>query len=317
VDQAVVQEVLASLQPAGIQAAFAAIKQEVEHHGDKQRSLELALEKARYEASRAQRQYDAVDPENRLVASELERRWNEALQRVDELQEQLNISQQNRIVLTEQQKQRILHLGRDVSALWEHLAAPVELKKRILRTVLHEIIVDNLDQPPLHLLVLHWQGGVHTRLSVPRNHPGSHRNKVDGDVIELIRELSKVCDDKTIAATLNRLGYRTGVGKTWHRHSVYNARWYHKIRNYRHAGDWLTIQQAADSLKVSTSVMRRLIDKGILPANQVVQSAPWIINGADLELPAVQAQIKAIHNFRKPPKFSPDQIELPRENQDL
>ncbi len=317
VDQAVVSEVLSALQPVGIEAAFSAIKQEEQHQGDKQRSLELALEKARYEAFRAQRQYDAVDPENRLVASELERRWNEALQRVDELQEQLNIAQQNRMVLTEEQKNRILHLGRDVSALWEHRAAPVELKKRILRTVLNEIIVDNLDQPSVHSLVLHWQGGIHTKLSVPRNHTGGHRNRVDRDAIELIRELSKVCDDKTIAATLNRLGYRTGVGKTWRKHSIYNARWYHKIPNHKNAQDWLTVGQAANALKVSTSVIMRLIDKGILPANQVVESTPWIISRADLELTAVQVQINAVHNFRKPPKFSPDQIELPRENQDL
>jgi hypothetical protein len=102
-------------------------------------------------------------------------------------------------------------------------------------------ILTDLPQRGLpHVLVLHWQGGVHTELCVDRNRPGHHRRVTDVDVIELIQELSKVCIDSTIAATLNRLGYRTGTGKTWRAHSVSSLRYTHRLPNYTKAKDWLT-----------------------------------------------------------------------------
>lgn len=310
VDQSVSDQVLEAIQPAGIEAALAAMEQVAESHSEKRRALELALEKARYESSRAQRQYDTVDPENRLVAGELERRWNETLRRVEDLQDQALVGQEH-IELTDGQKQRMLNLGSDVSLLWNHPAAPVALKKRILRTVLHEIIVDNIDAPPRHALVLHWEGGTHTKLVVPRNAPGHHRKAADRNVIELVRELSKVCSDRTIAATLNRLGYRTGTGKTWRLHSIWSLRHYHRLLNFKTGEDWLTIQQVAETLKVSATVIRRLIRQGHLPANQVVESAPWIIKKTDLENPVVLHQVAAVRKGRKPVRISPDQQELP------
>jgi hypothetical protein len=89
------------------------------------------------------------------------------------------------------------------------------LKKRILRAVLEEILVDDDEQRCEHILRLHWKGGVHTEIHVRRNTPGRRRQTTEQQAIDLIRELSKVCSDQTIAATLNRLGCRTGAGETW------------------------------------------------------------------------------------------------------
>lgn len=130
------------------------------------------------------------------------------------------------------------------------------------------------------------------------------------DVIELIRELSKVCSDAAIAATLNRLGYRTGTGKTWRTHSVHNVRYHHRLPNYTKGEDWLTVEQTAQALDVSETVIRRLIKQRLLPANQVVPMAPWIIKRLDLELPNVQAAITAIRSGRQLPRTSPDQAEF-------
>jgi DNA invertase Pin-like site-specific DNA recombinase len=309
-DDAVVEQVLAAIAPAGVEAALLALERLGDAQREKREALTLALEKARYEAGRARRQYEAVDPENRLVARELETRWNTALMRVTELEQQFQTLDRTQVSVTPEQRTRLFELGRDLPALWHHPAASPELKKRILRTLLHEIVIDDIEEKTQHALVLHWQGGVHTELKIQRNRPGHHRRVTDANAIELIRELSKVCSDATIAATLNRLGYRTGTGKTWRSHSVHNVRYHYRLPNYTKGEEWLTVEQAATTLSVSETVIRRLIKQRILPANQVVASAPWIIQRLDLELPAVQAEIKAVHSGRQLLKTSPDQGEF-------
>jgi excisionase family DNA binding protein len=152
---------------------------------------------------------------------------------------------------------------------------------------------------------------VHTELRVKRTKTGQHRRVADADVIALVSELSKVCTDQTTAATLNRLGYRTGTGKTWRAHSVANLRHYHRLPNYEKGVDWLTIDQAAAALGVSHTVIRRLIAEETLPATQVVPRAPRIIARESLSLPGVQAAVEAVHAGRQLRKPTPGQQEFP------
>jgi Recombinase zinc beta ribbon domain len=176
-DRAVVQSVLTVIQPAGIEAAVQLTESTQIEDDGKRKALELALERARYEEKRARRQFDAVEPENRLVASELETRWNSALAQVGEAEARLAATGKAAEPLSEGQKLELLALSEDVMRLWNHPEAPVQLKKRILRTVLTEIIVDNEANFAFHRLRLHWAGGVHTELRVERNKPGQHRYK--------------------------------------------------------------------------------------------------------------------------------------------
>lgn len=317
IEPAVTEQVLAAIQPVGIAAALAAAENLSTSHTDKQRSVDLALEKARYEVRRTERQYDAVDPDNRLVAGELEARWNEALARVSRLEQERAELEAVHEPLTAAQRQLLLRLGDDLHALWHHPCASSELKKRILRTVLHEIVIDTDDERRQHVLHLHWQGGVHTTLRVACNRPGKRRVQTDRTALDLIRELSKVCSDATIAATLNRLGYRTGAGKTWRVHSVYQARHYHRLPNHRNDNNWLTIEQAAKELGVSHTVVRRLIRQNTLPAIQVVESTPWIIKRQDLTLPAVRSETEAVHRGRQPRRVDPRQAVIPLKSNTL
>jgi len=124
VDRAVAEAVLEAVQPAGVQAALDTLAQFDQQQDEKRRSLELALEKARYEVDRARRQYDAVDPANRLVAGELEWRWNAALERVAELQRECSQCAEQRTVLTNAQQTRLLQLARDLPALWNCHSLP-------------------------------------------------------------------------------------------------------------------------------------------------------------------------------------------------
>lgn len=292
-DRAVAQSVLAAIQPAGIEAAIKLTECAQVEDDEKRKALELALERARYEEKRARRQFDAVEPENRLVASELEARWNGALVQVAEAEARLAAAGKAAVPPCERQKQELAALSEDLTALWNHPEAPIQLKKRILRTVLMEIMIDHEADSTTHRLRLHWAGGVHTELRVERNKPGQHRHSADRSVIDLVSELAKICQDKTIAAILNRLGYKTGQEKTWNASRVAGLRGYHKIAPFHKQDDWVTQEEAARELQVSNTVVKRLIRERVLPAKQVVKYAPWIIEKSNLLLPAVQAIAKA------------------------
>jgi hypothetical protein len=162
VDRAVEAAVLEALPPAGISAALEALEQVVAQQDIQRQALALALEKARDDAQRASRQYALADPENRLVAGALEHRWNEALQRVQDAEAHLAALEQRHVPLREEPYQQLLTLGQDLSAVWHHAAAPEALKKRILRTLLHAIVIDRTPEAAAHCLRLHWHGGVHT-----------------------------------------------------------------------------------------------------------------------------------------------------------
>jgi len=309
-DEAVSQQVLEAVRPLGVEAALAATAQASKQEDEKRKALILALEKARYQAQRAQRQFDAADPENRLVAGELEARWNTALGQVADLEARLAELKTTAPDLPPEERQRLLELGQDLQSLWNHPNAPVTLKKRILRTALVEITLDVTGDPPQNRLRLHWAGGVHSELQFRRNGTGQHRRCADRQVLDLVRELAKVCDDQAIAMILNRLGYRTGQGNTWRSSRVMGLRYYHGIVTCQRQENWLTLEDAALTLQVSNTVVRRLIKEKILPAEQVVTYAPWVIRREDLALPAVRAAVQAVHEGRQLPRTAPGQQEF-------
>ena len=294
VEQAVVDVVLETCQPMGIEASLQALEGDQQEQHQKRKALELALERARFEADRAQRQYDVVDPANRLVAEELENRWNAALAQVAESESRLQAEQQSQKPLDESQRERLFALGANLQALWEQAATPLELKKRVLRTVIHEVIVDiNHDSGYIEMQV-HWVGGVHTPLRARKNKTGVNRNATDQDTVELVRELAQGWKDDYIAVILNRLGLRTGKGNSWNGTRVKNLRRENQIPVFSKSGGrpWKTMSEAAVELNVSICVIRTMIRNGILPARQIGKGAPWIIQPEDLQLPKVKSYAK-------------------------
>jgi len=311
-DEAVSLAVLEAVSPMGVRAALAAWDDWAKREDERHRSLRLALEKAGYEAERARRQYDAVDPENRLVAAELEERWEGTLAEVKALEERLR-ELADEPAPSEAERQRLLELGDDLQRLWCHPASAPELKKRILRTVLEEIMADVHDDPPHVELRLHWKGGVHTPLRVPRNRKGQHRRVTDQDTIDLVRELAKVCADFEIARILNRLGRRTGAENPWTEPRVRSLRSHRKIDPCppRAERTWCTMAEAAEELRLSPTTVRRLLREGILAGHQVVAHAPWVIARDNLYTGEVQAAVRAIHEGRRRPRTLAGQDEIP------
>lgn len=296
VDEAVSHEVLGALSPLGVQAALQAIDKHVDDVHATQRQFELALQQARFEAARAQRQFDAVDPSNRLVAAELERRWNERLAEVSRQQAQIEALQvQTDPSLTPRQREDLMALGRVLPRAWSHPAADNELRKRIVRCVIREIIARVIETRIE--LVIHWQGGDHTELSVVKNRTGQHRWSTDVEVQALITQLARQVNDGSIAALLNRLGHRTAKGHTWTEMRVRSFRSDHRVAAYksgeREARGELTLEQAAQALNTSKMTVLRLIGAGTLAATQACKGAPWVIKAVDVQRPEVRAAVAA------------------------
>lgn len=286
VDRVVTQEILERVRPLGVEAALMAMKNLDQKQSDKRRQLENALEQARFEAARAHRQYDAADPDNRLVAADLERRWNERLLAVRTLEAEIaRVGTDEKRALSSVDRERLLMLGEDLEVAWNTPNVTNETRKKIIRLLISEIIVDVVDDTIS--LIIHWQGGDHTRLEVPKNRAGQTRWSTDADVIDLIRVLARQMPDTSIAAVLNRSGKRTGHGNSWTRTRVCSVRHQKEIAPYREGeraerGE-LTLNEAADILAVSPSTIRRMIGDGLLPARQLCKGAPWIIDEAALK----------------------------------
>ena len=311
VDEAVGAEIVRLLQPLGVEAAVHAITECEHQSGEKQRQLELALEQARYEAARARRQYDAVDPDNRLVAGELERRWNTALAAVRALEEELEaLLRQRPAALSAEERQRLLQMGADLEAAWHHPAANAVTRKRIVRVVLREVVA-RVEDDQIQLL-LHWQGGDHTRLTVRKNRRGQTRWSVEPETMELIRACARLMPDKAIAGLLNRTGKRTGRLNGWTQSRVRSFRNTHGIAVYAD-GEWaergeVTLSEAARMLNLNPLTVLRQIHAGIIPAEQYCKGAPWVIKRRSIEDPDLVERAKM--RRKGPSSSNPDQKTL-------
>ena len=273
-DHAVGAEVLRVLKPLGVDAALRALQAQRSEASAAQRQLELALQQAHFEASHARRQYDAVDPANRLVAGELERRWNEALQGVRRIEGEIAVLVARKpALLSEQERQHLMLLGADLELAWSHPAATAATRKRILRAAVHEIVVRIEDG--FIEMILHWQGGDHTALKLKMNGVGKHRWTIPEDTLSLIRGLARQMPDRQIARLLNRAGKPTGRGNGWTEPRVRSFRCHHGIAVYRD-GEWaergeLTLEAAAQIIGVTAMSALRMIQRGDIKGTTAMQ----------------------------------------------
>ncbi len=307
IDAAVGAEVLRVLEPLAIEAAQQAGRIHMEAEQERRRIVELELQQARYEASLAERRYAACDPENRLIAAQLERSWEAALQRVARLQAKLDVE---RAPIDPAPSPDFTGLSADLSAAWNAPGATMRTRQRLVRALITGIVADIDEATREVVLMIHWKGGQHSELRVKKPKTGEHGCRTPEDAMAVIRSMATRWPDEAIAASLNRMGTRTGQGKTWTAHRVGSLRRVHGIHAYRSAekdGQWLTLTEAAASLGASSHLIRRLIKDGTLAAEQVVPDAPYQISAADLHGNQVANALAA----RKSPCRATDQIELP------
>jgi DNA invertase Pin-like site-specific DNA recombinase len=291
VDDMISKQVLAVVQPAAIEAALLASEDQLQYQNDAIAALERDLEAARYAAQRAQRQYDAADPENRLVTGELERRWNEALQRVKEIKIRIEShgADEQRTAATPAE---FAGLAEQLDQVWNDPRSDTSLKKRIVRTLIQEVVADVESSAGEIKLVIHWKGGLHTEVRVPRRRRGYNNGHTDKALVEAVSLLANICTDELIAGVLNRNGHKTGRGNRWTKERVTALRSHHQIPCYtredKEAKGWMNLTEAAAFLNVSPRTVRLAIDAGELHAEHPLSDGPWLMSRQELRTEVAQ-----------------------------
>ena len=287
IDQAVADALLEALKPAAFEATLEATRQPESNHDTALAQWRLAVERAGYEAQRAERRYRAVDPENRLVARGLEAEWEQRLNELEQARAALHRkSQLHPLTLSAEDYRRIQSLGSDLKRVWAAPTTTDRDKKELLRTLIEEVIVSVVREDFRAHLTLRWRGGMITELDVhlPRLNPA--RIRTDEDTVELVRRLAVHYTDGVIAGILNRQGRKTVRGERFTANQVGCLRRYRHIARFEPPaeapkGELVTIAGAADILQVAPSTIHRWLAEGIIPGEQVTPAAPWQIRITD------------------------------------
>ncbi len=305
-DKAVTEAILQAVAPIAITAAQEAEQRMKDEQQARLDIIDLELQQARYEASLAERRYAACDPQNRLIAAQLEQNWEAALRRVEILESRLGEQEVERAAI---QMPDMVGLAEDLEAAWCSPTTTMRQRQHLLRTLVEDIIADIDEAVGDIVLTIHWKGGQHTILRTKKPRPGEHGCRTPADALAVIKEMAGRWSDDHIAASLNRMGMRTGQNKTWNAKRVSSIRRVNGINGYLSAdkaGQWCTMTQAAQRLGVTNHVVRRLINDKVLPARQVVPGAPYQIKRSDLK----SEQTKAALGRKRSPCRTSDQNQL-------
>jgi DNA invertase Pin-like site-specific DNA recombinase len=303
IDQAVVDAFLQALTPAALEATELAAQQLEAGHDAALAQWRLEVERARYEAERAERQYRAVEPENRLVARGLETEWEKRLRDLALAEKELGRREQQRPrALSPEERKKLRSLGSDLQQVWTAPTTTVRDRKELLRALLEEVMVTVKKPERCAHLTLRWKGGALTEidLSLPRMKPrGLH---TDEDTISLLRRLAVHYSDDVIAGILNRQGRRTASGERFTANQVGCLRRYRQIPRHEpptesSTAELATIRKAAQILGVYTSTIHRWLNDGFIAGEQVTPGAPWQIRITD--------ELRARFVEQAPPDYLP------------
>jgi predicted DNA-binding transcriptional regulator AlpA len=283
IDRAAAEAFLRAVEPAGLQAAVRAAELLEADHDAALVQWRLAVERARYEAQRAERRYHAVDPENRLVARGLEAQWEKRLHELEQAQHELERREQLRPrTLSVQERQSLLALGKDLQLLWYAPNLAMRDRKQLLRALLEEVTVTvHREQYQAHLK-LRWRGGKLTECDVelPRSRPATIRT--DEETLALVRRLAQHYPDATIAGILNAQGRLSAQGMRFNQNLVGNLRRHWKIPCFEPPaeqpdGELLSVRQAARVLGTAPSTLHRWVNDGFIAGEHPTPGAPWRI----------------------------------------
>ena len=302
VDKRVSAHLLQVISLHGLDASIVAIERSRRKGSDRRAALGRQLQQLQYEADRAFTQYDQVDPNNRLVADTLEQRWNSKLESVRALEGEFEALSDATAALSPADEATIRALGEDFASVWEDPACPMEEKKKIARTLIHEIVV-NLDESTRELsLIIHWQGGCHTAFTMPKPQSGAVAHKTALEDVELITKMAIRYRDDEIARVLGKLGRRTGKGNRWTQSRVATVRRKHRIAapaEKNRDPNILALGQAVKHSGVSDTTLMRLINANVLAVEQIAPYAPLEIERRNLDSEPVAGILKHLKNTGK------------------
>ena len=230
IDAAVEAHVLEAITQENLDISLAVLNELDQQAAELEHQWQLRLERGRYEAERAERQFDAVEPENRLVARTLERRWNEKLQQLTELEQAYAQAQQvHRLEISEPQRQQILRLANDIPAVWFSPTTTAQERKEMLSLLVKQVAITPIDHPQrqTHIAIL-WHNGATTKLVATRP-TTQEKLRTSEQVVQTVRELAAGRTDSEIATELNQRGLLSGRGRAFTASAVAWIRWKFQI----------------------------------------------------------------------------------------
>jgi DNA invertase Pin-like site-specific DNA recombinase len=279
-DRAVEQLVLETIQPLGVEAMIEAATAHAQSNLAEADHWRQRVERAEYEVDLARRQYESVDPANRLVARELERRWEEALRELNEIEREAR----DRIAelekpLSEKDKEMLRRYAKDIPSLWSAPTTRPQDRKRILRCLIESVVVTVPEGETRLKAEVHWKGGEVTTVEVLKGRSGLHRYAAEPELVELIRNLAEEFTDEQIARILQRKKLRTPKGLTFTARRVTGLRYTHDIkgtsRMMLQGNDIYTAEEAGALLGADRSTVIRWVEVGMLKGSQRTSGAPW------------------------------------------
>lgn len=283
IDATVGRIFVASLAPAGLEAALLAAQQIEANQDSVVAQFKLQVERARYEAQRAERRYRAVDPDNRLVARGLEAEWEKRLRELSLAKTELARRQAEKMrVISAEERAAILSLGKNVERVWSASSTTDRDRKELLRTLLEEVLIDvKRDDENAHL-TLRWRGGLISEIDVHLPHSRPSPIRTSEQIVELVRRLAMHYSDAVIAGILNRQGRTTAKGMRFTANRVSSLRTHWDIPCFKGTPnksdeEVVTIDRAAEILGVASSTVHRWLNDGFIAGEQVTPAAPWRI----------------------------------------
>ena len=307
VDRAVALQILEAVSDRAVEAAIFASEQVERSQKDVIDAVERELEGARYEASLAGRRYELVDPAKRHVARELEARWNGALERVAELQRRIEDLRANSATRPKIDRARLLQLAHDLPTAWNAPSTDTRTKQRLIHILVQEVVCELDDATNEAVLLIHWTGGRHTEVRVPRVKTGRYPADMAPTAVDALRKLAGHWPDRELAVSLNRMRCKTSDGETWTTIRVKEMRERLGLPNYDpvHADDkMISLMKAAERLGICVGSVKSLVLRGILPATQILPGSPWLVPVAALSSETVRIGVQRVIERR--PKIFDD-----------
>ncbi len=301
IDQTIANHIMDAVTPLAVEAALGAAQRVIRADDDLRRATTRDLEHARYEASLASRRYEAVDPAKRLVARELESRWNIALERVAQLEQRLARMDEQTSSRPQVDKDSLLALAHDLASAWNAPSATMRTKQRLTRVLIQEVVIDLDNAKDEVAMTVHWTGGRHTEIRLARTRTGRYPDDRHPSPVEVIRTLGGHWPDRQLAVTMNRMRCKRNDGESWTTLRVRALRERLGVPEFDTAAagpETISVDETARRLKICVGSVIRLIKAGVLPAQQLMSCAPWKVPVAALESKQVKIGVQDVIDRR-------------------
>lgn len=306
VDRAIASQILEAVSSHAVEAALLAAVQVSQGDEEIRLALTRECEEAKYEASLAARRHEAVDPDKRLVARELETRWNAALEQVTEIGHRIAVLDNKLENRPGIDREGLLALAQDLPAAWNAPGVQPQTKQRLAHVLIREVVIDISEPTNEAVVTIHWHGGRHTELRVARVRTGRYPDDKHPSPVEVIRTLGGHWPDRQLAVTMNRMRCKSSDGQSW---TVVRVR---ELRERLGVAEFdptlkreetISVDETARRLGICVGSVHRLIRAGALPAKQLMHAAPWQVPVASLDSEAVQIGVREVID-RRPRNFA-------------